>query len=389
MSKIREIGIVTSSRADWGILLPVVRAVARHPELEARVLATGMHLSAEFGSTVSLIEQDGVEIYAAIPSMGSSDSAAAIGRSIGRGTIGFADLFQRWKPDILLVTGDRFDMLPAGLAALPQRVPVAHLHGGETTEGAMDESIRHSLTKMAHIHFAATAEYAHRIIQMGEEPWRVSVTGAPGLDNFRRRAPADRHETAKRFGFDPERRLCLVTYHPVTLESQHVKQRIEGLLEALGARDLEFVFTGTNADTHGSIIARAIQRFADGRPHVHLVQNAGQQGYLSLLAAAELMVGNSSSGIIEAASFALPVVNVGIRQRGRIRGANVLDCGPESDSIAAAITKALSPDFVSSLRGMTNPYGDGRSAPRIATVLAETALDQRLLVKRFYPAPPA
>jgi UDP-N-acetylglucosamine 2-epimerase (non-hydrolysing)/GDP/UDP-N,N'-diacetylbacillosamine 2-epimerase (hydrolysing) len=384
----RVVGVVTSSRADYGIYLPVLRRIRDERELALRLLVTGMHLSPRFGMTVGSIEADGFEAAERVESLSDSDDPAAVAESMARGTAGFARVFARSRPDILVVLGDRFEMHAAALAALPFKIPVAHIHGGESTEGAIDDALRHSMTKLSHLHFTATREYGDRLVRMGEEPWRVTVSGAPSLDNLasvKKLAPA---ELEARFGLRVTPDTLLVTFHPATLESGDAGCQADELLAALAASGRPVVFTMPNADTGGLAIRERIERFVQSEPAAQAVENLGTEGYFSLLALCAAMVGNSSSGLLEAPSFGLPAVNVGTRQQGRVRGANVIDVGCTRDGIARGLAKALDPAFRESLRGKENPYGDGRAAERIVARLGEVHLDRRLLMKRFYDSPP-
>jgi len=383
----REIAVVTVARSDFGIYLPLLKAIRANPDLRLRILVSGTHLSPEFGLTVREIEEAGLEIFERIESLIASDTPAAIAKSIGLGVLGFAQLFSRYKPDILMVLGDRFDMLPAAIAALPFRIPIAHIHGGEVTEGVIDEAIRHSLAKMSHLHFVAIEPYAQRLRQMGEEDWRIVVSGALSLDLIRSSKLLSAEQILKRFGIDVRKPSLLVTYHPVTLEVEDTERQITHLLEALGKLDVPCLFTYPNADTHGSFIIHAIEDYCQTHPQSTVVENAGQQEYWSLMARVSAMVGNSSSGIIESASFALPVVNVGSRQAGRIRPRNVIDCGYERDEILQAIRQAIDPEFRAGLGDLSNSYGDGHAAERIIQRLATIRLGRKLLVKRFVDHP--
>jgi len=380
----REIAVVTVARSDFGIYLPLLRAVRAHPDLCLRILVSGMHLSPEFGLTVQEIEKAGFEVFERIESLVSSDTPAAVAKSIGLGIQGFAQVFSRYRPDILVLLGDRFDMLPAGLAILPFHVPVAHIHGGEATEGSIDEAIRHCLTKLSHLHFASTDYYARRVIQLGEEPWRVTVSGALGLDAIREAKLENPTDVAERFGFSLESPMALITFHSVTLEHEQTERHFSALLDALDLPGLQCLFTYPNADTSGREIIQQIDRFCARRKSSKAVVSAGPQGYLSLLNTVSVMVGNSSSGIIEAASFKLPVVNIGRRQRGRVHAENVLDCGEDTREIKAALTRALDSAFRAGLAKLSNPYGDGHAAERIVERLASVPLDDTLLFKRFH-----
>ena len=384
----RMIGVVTVARSDYGIYLPLLRKIQADPDLRLHLLVTGMHLSPEFGLTVEAIEADGFEIGDRVEMLLSSDTPEGIAKSMGLGTIGFAQVYARFRPDILVVLGDRFEMHAAALTALPFKIPVAHIHGGEVTQGAIDDALRHSMTKLSHLHFVSTPEYAQRVIQMGEEPWRVIVSGAPSLDNLHSIRLLTREELAARFGLHlDETPFLLVTFHPVTLEYEQTEWQVTGLLAALEACGLPVVFTLPNADTSGRIIIRMIEEFVQTCASARIVDNFGIQGYFSLMSLAAAMVGNSSSGIIEAASFELPVVNIGARQHGRVRGANVIDVGYERAEIVEGIKKAVLTEFRESLRELVNPYGCGQTSDKIVERLKKVVLDDRLVTKRFCDVP--
>ena len=346
-----------------------------------------MQLSPEFGLTVQAVEKDGFPIAERVEMLSVSDAPDAIAESIGRGVIGYARALARLGPDLLVVLGDRFDMYPAAVAALPLAIPVAHIHGGELTEGAMDDALRHSMTKLSHLHFVASPEYATRVRQLGEEEWRITVSGSPGLDNLSSTPLLDREEMAAQFGLRLDRPFLLVTFHPVTLEFDQTDRYACELMAALGAAGLPVVFTQPNADTHWRSICARIDEFRRDHQAAEVVDTLGTQGYFSLMALAAAMVGNSSSGLIEAPSFELPVVNVGTRQGGRLRAANVIDVGYQRHEISEGLSRALDPVFRQSLAGLANPYGDGHAAERIVARLTSVPLGARLLTKRFRDQP--
>jgi UDP-hydrolysing UDP-N-acetyl-D-glucosamine 2-epimerase len=380
----RRVAIVTGGRADYGLVRPIYRAIAAHPDLEALIIAAAAHLSAAHGGDSSVFAADGIPVAAQVPLLAAGDDAMAIARSIGTGVGGFADAIAAVRPDFLVLVGDRFEILAAACAALALRIPIAHVHGGETTEGAFDEQIRHAVTKMAHLHFAAAEPYARRIVAMGEEPWRVHVCGAPGLDNLATVPVLSRAETMAALGLTADAVPLLATWHPVTLDGHDSSDGLDGLLSVLSDRTEPIVFTAPNADDgRGSIVAR-IEASCAANPRARLHTALGTRIYFNAMRHAAVMVGNSSSGIIEAPSFALPVVNIGSRQRGRLRAANAIDCGDSAAQIGAALARALSPDFRHSLAGLVNPYGDGHAGPRIAAALAKVELGARILVKRFH-----
>jgi len=380
----RTIGVVTVGRSDYGIYLPLLSRIQQDPDLQLYLIVSGMHLSPKFGLTVKAIKDDGFQINEQVEMLLSSDTPEGIAKSMGLGTIGFAQVYARFRPDILLVLGDRFEMHAAAVAAVPFKIPVAHIHGGELTQGAIDDALRHSMTKLSHLHFVSTNVYAKRVIQMGEEPWRVVTCGALSLDNLPTTCLLSRDEFADRFGITLPEKFLLVTYHPVTLEYEQTERQVRELLTALNATGLPVLFTMPNADTGGRVIRKMIGVFISDHPDSRGVENLGTQGYFSAMALATAMIGNSSSGIIEAASFSLPVVNVGNRQRGRIRGKNIIDVGYTHAEILAGIKKATSPEFRARSSDLVNPYGDGHAAERIVDRLKKVKLDDRLLQKYFY-----
>lgn len=379
----RAVAVVSVSRSDYGLIRPVLEAIRATPNLELLLVVAGMHLAPEFGRTVNAIEADGWPIGERIEMLEPGDSPEAVAVSVGRGVAGFAEAYARRRPDLVVILGDRFEMLAAAAAALPFALPVAHIHGGEVTEGAMDNQIRHAITKLAHLHFASAEVHARRIVQMGEERWRVHTVGAPGLDRLRTARCHSRAELANTLGIPSGERWFLVTFHPVTLEYRETETQVNELLTALEKMDGTLVITAPNADTGGRSILMQLEEFVARCPGARLARNLGDELYLSLLRHAHVMIGNSSSGLIEAPSFGLPAVNIGIRQRGRLRGPNVIDVGHGRDEILRGVEAALSPGFRERLAGLPNPYGDGQAAPRIARVLRDVPLDARLIEKGF------
>jgi len=380
----KRIGVVTVSRSDYGHLRPVLEALRRAPDLELLLLVAGMHLASEFGLTVRDIEADGFPISARVEMLGGGDTPEAVAAATGRGVAGFGEAFARLRPDVVVVLGDRFEMLAAAVAALPFALPVAHIHGGEVSEGAMDNQIRHAITKLAHLHFASAEPHARRIAAMGEEPWRIHTVGAPGLDRLATTEPLPRAALARELGLPEAGPWLLVTFHPVTLEYRDTAAHIDELLAALEKTDGFIVITYPNADTAGRLIIERIEEFAGRHPRrCRLAKSLGERLYLSLLRHADLMIGNSSSGLIEAPTFGLPVVNVGSRQRGRLRGANVIDVEPLREDILRGIEAAQALPFRVRARAAANPYGDGHAAPRVVDVLRSVPIDARLVQKRF------
>ncbi len=389
--KRRAICVVTTSRSDYGLLRWLMQAIQADEELQLQVIATGMHLSPEFGLTFKEIECDGVPIDYKVEMLLSADSEGAVTKSVGVGLLGFSYALADLRPDILVVLGDRFELLSAVIAGLIGRIPIAHIHGGETTEGAIDEGIRHAITKMASLHFAATEAYRQRIVQMGEDPARVFAYGAPGLDALRLLPLLTRGELASHLNFDLDEPTAIVTYHPVTLEKSTASEQVDNLLAALEREHVRAVFTKANADMQGRLINQRIAEFCELHPAEYLLcESLGQRVYLSCLQHLDLMVGNSSSGLIEAPSFGLPVVNIGDRQRGRIRAANVIDVANRVSDIAAGIRQTSSPAWKASLRGLRNPYVGpeaGMTSVHIKEELKRTELGETLLKKRFHDMP--
>ena len=379
----RTIGVVTVGRSDYGIYLPILRRIKSSNDLRLHLIVSGMHLSPEFGRTIAEIENDGFNIMDRVEMLLSSDSPEGIAKSIGLGTIGFSQLYARIDLDVLLVLGDRFEMYAAVLAALPFKLPVAHVHGGEITYGAIDDALRHSITKLSHLHFVATQEYAQRVEQLGEEKWRIMISGAPSLDNQHSMNLLTRDELSNKYGFSVDIPLLLVTFHPVTLEYEQTKWHIEELLAALDDAEMSVVFTMPNADTNGRIIRRLIDDYVQDNAAAYAVDNLGTRDYFSFMNIAVAMVGNSSSGIIESPSFKLPVVNIGTRQHGRVKCANIIDVDYNRHDIIAGISKAVDSGFISGLDQLVNPYNRGGASEIIVDRLQSVSIDEKLVMKRF------
>ena len=383
----KTICVVTGTRAEYGLLRWVMEGIRQSPYLELQVIATGMHLSPEFGLTVKAIEDDGFRVDRKVEMLLSSDTAVGVTKSMGLGMIGFADALAELRPDLVLVLGDRYEIFAAAAAAMIARLPIAHLHGGETTEGAFDEAIRHSITKMAHLHFVAAEEYGRRVIQLGEQPERVFCVGGLGVDNIQRLELLGRPalEAALNFLLGP--RNLLITFHPVTLEHNTSAQQMQELLTALGdLKDTHLIFTMPNADTEGRVLFQQIQDFCATHPQARAYTSLGQLRYLSCLRHVDGVVGNSSSGLTEAPSFSKGTVNIGDRQKGRLRAASVIDCEPRAAAIAEALNQLFSPDFQAQLTEVTNPYGAGGASAAIVALLEQADLNS-LLKKRFYDFP--
>ncbi len=348
------------------------------------LIVTGMHLSPEYGHTIDFIHKDGYPIVGQVETLLSSDTPQGIAKSMGLGIISFAQFFASDQPDILVILGDRFDMFVAAVAALPFKIPVAHIHGGETTEGAIDEAMRHSMTKMSQLHFVSTDAYARRVIQLGEDPARVFVSGALSLDNLAEIELYTQAELENRVGLKFHTPPVLVTYHPVTYEFEDTRRQIDELLAVLESVDAPIVFTRTNADTNGSLINAAIQNFVNRHGNSVLIDNLGIRGYFSLMKVAEVMIGNSSSGILEAPSFKLPVINIGNRQKGRIRADNVIDTGYSREEIASALAQTRSQGFREKLAQLVSPYKKEDAALTIKSTLLNVDLKSLSSAKSFY-----
>lgn len=386
----RKICVVTGSRAEYGLLYWLMKEIDSDPGLQLQVISTGMHHSPEFGLTYREIEAGGFTIDAKVEILLSSDSGVGVAKSIGVGVIGFADALARLTPDIVVLLGDRFEILAAAQAAMVLRLPIAHIHGGEATEGLVDEAIRHAITKIAHIHFTASAPYRQRVIQMGESPALVFDFGAIGLDNLARLEPMSRLELETALSCAlPPLPIILGTYHPVTLEAGDSASALGELFRALDHfPQTRVVLTKANADMGGRFINEQIDAYAAANPaRVSVFVNLGQRRYLSLLILASVVVGNSSSGIIEAPAAGVPTVNIGDRQRGRIRAPSIIDCAPSATEIARALERALTPEFRAIATRADSSYGRGGASRRIKDTLRDLSL-QDILFKKFYDLPP-
>ena len=385
----RRIAVITTSRADYGIYRPLLATLRRRRDLEVGLVVTGSHLEARHGATVGTIESDGQPVWARFPcfSPGPSDGPAAA-RAMGEVSRGMGDSWAALAADMVVVLGDRFEMHAAAAACLPFGVPICHLHGGEVTEGAIDECYRHAITKLSHLHFVATPDYGRRVRQLGEEAFRVHVTGAPALDAIIAAREAGLEPLESVGGIPCTAPFAIATYHPETTGAEASCSGIDAILSALDGKSLTVIFTAPNADPGSDGVRSAIEAFVQDRPNrAALVPNLGIPRYYQVLAQASVMIGNSSSGIIEAGSFGLPVVNVGDRQRGRTRGAQVIDVPADPEAVRGALDRALAAEFRASLTAADNPYGDGHACERIAEVLATVPIDRRLLVKRFIDLP--
>jgi UDP-hydrolysing UDP-N-acetyl-D-glucosamine 2-epimerase len=377
----RKIAVVTTSRADYSHLYWPLRDLSARPDVDLNIIALGAHLSPEFGATVREIERDGFAIAERIECLLSSDTDVGMAKTIGVATLSIADALGRMRPDLLLLIADRYEMLAPASAALALRIPIAHIEGGEISEGAIDDAVRNALTMMSHIHFTSTQAARDRVILMGEEPWRVHAAGAPSLDHLRRQTLYTREQIEERLGVALKHPTILVAYHPVTLARDTVREA-DALFAALQTLPDQILFCYPNADAGSRNLIERARSFATSREDAEVFVNLDVLTYWSLLRQVDVLVGNSSSGIMEAASFALPTVNVGLRQQGRERARNVIDAAPDAASILAAIAKAKSVEFRRSLEGMSNPYGEGVASEKIVEVLTTIPLGEELLMKR-------
>jgi UDP-N-acetylglucosamine 2-epimerase (non-hydrolysing)/GDP/UDP-N,N'-diacetylbacillosamine 2-epimerase (hydrolysing) len=380
----RKIAVITTSRADYGHLYWVLRDLAAHPGIDLKLIALGPHLSPEFGSTIQQIERDGFPIEARIECLLSSDTDIGMAKTIGVAILGLADCLGQMRPDLLLLTADRYEMLAPASVALALRIPLAHIEGGEISEGAIDDAVRNALTKLSHVHFTSTHGARARVIAMGEEEWRVHRAGSPSLDHLIRSSLLTRKQLEDQLHLDLEAPFVLVGYHPTTI-ARDTTREAGALFEALAILRQNIVFCYPNADAGSRSLLERVKEFCESRPNARLFVNLDPITYWSLLRQAQLLIGNSSSGIMEAASFAIPVVNVGLRQQGRERARNVLDAAANAGAILEQVARASSDDFRRTLGGMENPYGDGHASERIVEVLVSVKLDETLLIKKVRP----
>ncbi|MGJ8672984.1 UDP-N-acetylglucosamine 2-epimerase [Rubritalea sp.] len=383
MSKVRKITVFTSSRAEYGSFRGLVRALEAHADLELCLIVSGSHLSQSDGFTKSEIEEDGIPIAAEVEMFDGKSTREEFSKALGRELIGVTEALVRHQPAIILINGDRAELLPLATAAVCLGIPIAHIAGGEITEGAIDDSIRHAVTKLSHLHFPTNPLHAQRIMGMGEEPWRVTVTGEPALDGILGMDYLSKEELSEELGVDFTDPVVVVTYHPETLGGGAIED-VRALLEGARRINANFVFTYPNADPGSALILEALRDFCDSHSNAVLVSSLGQIRYYSVLKYGSAMLGNSSSGLWEAPSFGLPVVNVGGRQDGRLRARNVIDVKTcKANDISSALKLALSKGFKDTLKGVANPYGDGTAIQKILDVLVSVDLGTKLLRKKF------
>jgi len=381
-----KVCIVTGTRAEYGLLFWTIKKLKSDIYFDVKLCVTGMHLSPEFGLTYKQIEEDGIVIDKKIEMLLSSDSVNGIAKSIGLGVIGFTDAFNDLKPDLVLLLGDRFEIFAAATAAMIAKIPIAHCHGGEATEGLIDEPIRHSITKMSQLHFTSTEEYRKRVIQLGEQPNRVFNVGALGIENINKLKLLNKSDFEKSIGIKLLKQTFLITFHPVTLEKSTAEDQFINLLSAIKKfSDTTYIFTMPNADNDGRVIINLIQKFVANNKNTSIAfTSLGQLRYLSALQHVDLVIGNSSSGLIEVPSFKKPTINIGDRQRGRVYGLSVINCKPTKKEIIESINLGLSESFRNKLKKSINPYGNKNSSLEIVKILKKIAVNENLIKKKFY-----
>jgi GDP/UDP-N,N'-diacetylbacillosamine 2-epimerase (hydrolysing) len=380
------ISILTATRAEYGLLKPIIAKLNTVEEFDVRIVATGAHLSPEFGLTYQEIEEDGFTIDEKIEILLSSDTPSSISKSMGLAMISFAGYFEKLNPALLVVLGDRYETLAVATTAMNQRIPIAHIHGGEITEGAVDDAIRHAITKLSYLHFTSTDEYRNRVIQLGEHPNRVYNVGAIGIENILNEKLLSKEELENDLKISLLKPYAVVTFHPVTLENNRSEMQIESLLEVCKEyKNLDFIFTKANADAEGRIINQYIDKYAKENNNIIAFTSLGMVRYLSSLKYCSMVIGNSSSGLLEAPSFGIPTINIGDRQKGRIQASSIINCDPTQIDIRQALKIALSEDFIEKAKNTINPYGNGKTSNKVVEVIKEHLLDRKIdLKKKFY-----
>lgn len=381
-----RIAVLTATRAEYGLLSPIIHALKESEMFEIMVVATGAHLSPEFGMTYKEIEEDGIVIDKKIEMLLSSDTPVSISKSMGLAMISFAEYFEEVKPDALMVLGDRYETLAVCCAAMNARIPIIHLYGGETTEGAIDEAVRHSITKMSYLHFTSTEDYRRRVIQLGEHPTRVFTVGSIGIENALRMELLSKKELEDSIGFQLDKPFAVVTFHPTTLEDGQAEKQFGEVLAAFNEHsDMKYIFTKANADASGRIINKMIDEYVAQKDNAIAVTSLGVKRYLSALRYATMVIGNSSSGLVEVPSFKIPTINIGDRQKGRLQADSVVNCEPTCQGVDEAIRKALSAEYRDTIVHVKNPYGDGNTSKKIVEILEEVLGRNRIdLKKKFY-----
>ena len=382
----KKICVMTATRAEFGLIKSVIEKLIEVPEFDVRIVATGMHLSPEFGMTYKEIEECGFKVDRKIEMQLSSDSTVAVAKTMGLTMISFADYFEQEKPDYVLITGDRYEAMAVATTAMVMRIPIIHLFGGETTEGAIDECIRHSISKMSYLHFTTTEAYRKRVIQLGENPKRVFAVGGTGSENVKNQKLMTKPELEKSLDFDLSKPYVVVTLHSVTLENSSAESQVKELLKACDAHpELNYVFTKANSDADGRIINLALEEYCKTHNNSKVYESLGYIRYLSAVKYSEFVLGNSSSGIMEVPSLGVPTVDIGDRERGRLRAESVINCLPDSESIIKAMDKALSKEFKEFAKTVKNPYAGSNTSSEMVRIIKENILNNDVdLKKKFY-----
>lgn len=381
-----KITVLTATRAEYGLLSPIIHELLANDFFDVKVVVTGAHLSLDFGLTYKEIEADGIIIDKKIEILTDSDTSTAVSKSMGLAMMKFAEYFEESRPDILMVLGDRYETLAVCCAAMNARIPIVHLYGGETTEGAIDEAVRHAITKMSYFHFTSTNEYRKRVIQLGENPERVFTVGGVGIENALKMPLLSLEELEESIQFKLDKPYVVVTFHPTTLEEGSAQKQFEEILAAIDENpDMKYIFTKANADANGRVINRMIDEYAGKRENVVAFESLGVKRYLSALKYATMVLGNSSSGLLEVPSFKIPTINIGDRQKGRLKADSVIDCEPLKSAVCDSIQKALSPEFKALAEAVENPYGDGNTSQKIVSILEREIKNAGInLKKKFY-----
>lgn len=382
----RKIAVVTATRAEYGLLTPLILRIDEDEALELKLIVTGMHLSDKYGYTAHVIQKDGFLIAHKIPILEDDNTSYGVSVTMANAIKGFADCFRQDRPDMVVILGDRTEMLGVAAAAMNERIPIAHIHGGEVTEGAVDDCIRHALTKMSYLHFTSTEVYRNRVIQMGETPDRVFNVGALGVENIRNVHLISKEELEEFTGASLDGAYAVVTFHPVTLEENTAEEQVEELCAAMSSRDDIFFFiTAANADAGGEEVNRLFREYAENHENAKFIYSFGVQRYLSVVKNASFVLGNSSSGIVEVPVLGVPTINIGDRQRGRIGAESVIHCEPERGSIMEAMEKAESKEFINSISNMENPYEKVGTSRAIVEIIKDFLFNERIeLKKKFY-----
>jgi GDP/UDP-N,N'-diacetylbacillosamine 2-epimerase (hydrolysing) len=379
----RKVAVVTGTRAEYGLLKNIIRKINDDLELELQLIVTGTHLSTEYGYTIEEICKDGFEIKDEIDILLESNNKQGVAKSMGLAMLGIAQSFSRLKPELLLILGDRYEIFASAAVAMAMNIPIAHISGGEITEGAMDDQIRHSITKMAHIHFPGAGIYRKNIIKMGEEEWRVFNVGDPGIENIKNMNFLTKNEIQEDLGVEVDRDTLLVTFHPVTLEIEQLPYQIENLIHALEEVNKKMIITFPNSDNGGKYIINELKKFKAKNNKVYLYENLGVRRYLSVLRLCGAVIGNSSSAIVEAPALKIPVVNIGNRQKGRLMADNIVQCNYSSVEIVNSINLVLNEEFSQKVKSIKSLYGEGNTSKEIVSIIKEIDIDEKLMKKKL------